>query len=259
MRPQGITTKRCGGLFVGFLMAVLSCLAQPKEEDRNPPLSPTEGLRVGRALVADLWSRRPTENSTNTGTVRVRDAKGKKVETSVRFSVFSTSTNWVSVYETAPTNHPENAERLTVVHHSEGPSDYVLTRPASNAAASTTLTGPQIMVPFAGSDFWVADLGLEFLRWPAPRVLRREMRKGRAAQVLEARNPQANPAGYSRVVAWMDTETGGVLHADAYDAKGELLKVFDPTGVRKHELEEMEMRNLRTDSHTWIKFDLAGR
>ena len=27
------------------------------------------------------------------------------------------------------------------------------------------------MTPFAGSDFWVADLGLEFFHWPEQKVL----------------------------------------------------------------------------------------
>jgi hypothetical protein len=39
------------------------------------------------------------------------------------------------------------------------------------------------------------------------------------------------------------------------------IKHFDPTGIVKvngrRQLEEMEMRNVRSGSHTWIKFDLA--
>ena len=53
----------------------------------------------------------------------------------------------------------------------------------------------------------------------------------------------------------------GLVHADAYDAQGELLKRFDPANVEKvqgeYQLEEMEMRNRKTGSHTWIKFNLG--
>jgi hypothetical protein len=53
----------------------------------------------------------------------------------------------------------------------------------------------------------------------------------------------------------------GLVHADAYNAKGELMKLFDPTNLEKiqgeYQLEEMEVRNRKTGSHTWIKFNLT--
>lgn len=249
--------RRAAWLLCSLLVALPS-MAQRKEEPRNPPLAPAESLREGRALVADLLARKPAENSTNTGTVRVRDSSGATIVTGVVFEVYSTPTNWVSVYETRPLAGPALAERLTVTHRGQEPNQYRITRPASGLdTASTTLSGAQLMVPFAGSDFWVADLGLEFLHWPDPRLLRKEMRHSRPANVLEVRNPTPTSGGYARILVWVDTDNGGILHADAYDAKGERMKEFDPTGVRNRELEEMEMRNRRTDSHTWIKFDLA--
>jgi hypothetical protein len=51
-----------------------------------------------------------------------------------------------------------------------------------------------------------------------------------------------------------------IVHADAYDAKGKLLKQFDPKKVRKvngaWELAEMEIRNRQTGSSTKIEFEL---
>ena len=53
--------------------------------------------------------------------------------------------------------------------------------------------------------------------------------------------------------------SGGV-YTDACDQNGNLIKLFDPTGQEKingiRQLEEMEMRNRQTKSHTWIKFNL---
>jgi hypothetical protein len=116
------------------------------------------------------------------------------------------------------------------------------------------------MVPFAGSDFWIADLGLEFLHWPKQRLLRKEMRHSQFCHVLESSNPGAGTNGYARVVAWIKAENGGLIHADAYDSQNQLLKQFDPTELEKvngqHELKEMEMRNRRTGSHSWVTYDL---
>ena len=119
------------------------------------------------------------------------------------------------------------------------------------------------MVPFAGSDFWVADLGLEFLHWPHQRVLKNEMRHSKSCKVLESVNPQPVPGGYARVVSWIMIESPhGIVHADAYDARGESLKRFDPKSLEKvqgeYQLEEMEMRNRKTGSQTVIKFNLTN-
>ena len=104
------------------------------------------------------------------------------------------------------------------------------------------------MMPFAGSDFWMADLGLEFLHWPQQRLLRKEMRHSKSCNVLESVNPQPVPGGYARVVSWIMIDTPhGIVHADAYDAQGERIKQFDPKNLEKvqgeYQLEAMEMRN----------------
>src|SRR5207248_6071884 len=64
---------------------------------------------------------------------------------------------------------------------------------------SRELSGNQTMIPFAGSDFWVADLGLEFLDWPRQRAVQREMRKFKSCVMLESVNPNPAPGGYTRV------------------------------------------------------------
>ena len=84
------------------------------------------------------------------------------------------------------------------------------------------------MSPFAGSDFWIADLGLEFFHWPEQKILKKEFRRGRGCMVLESTNPNPSTNGYSRVDSWIDKESGGIVQAKAYDAKGKLLKEFYP-------------------------------
>jgi hypothetical protein len=78
--------------------------------------------------------------------------------------------------------------------------------------------------------------------------------------VLENLNPNPSTNGYSRVVSWIDEESYGIVHAEAYDAQNKLLKVFDPKSFKKvngqWELKDMEIRNVQTGSRTRIEFDL---
>jgi hypothetical protein len=116
---------------------------------------------------------------------------------------------------------------------------------------------------FAGSDFSLADLGLEFFHWPEQRLLKTEMRRGRSCRVLESVNPRPVPGGCSKVLAWIDLETDGIVHAEACDGAGGVLKEFDPKELKKvrgqWQLEEMEINNRRTGSRTRIEFNLGSR
>ena len=156
--------------------------------------------------------------------------------------------------------------KLTVIHSGEQPNRYELIDPAATGATNgiaRELNREQIMAPFAGSDFWIADLGLEFLHWPRQRVLLiNDMKHGKACKVLESTNPSPVPSGYARVKSWITIESPhGIAHADAFDTQGKVFKRFDPKKLEKvqgaYELEEMEMRNLKTDSQTVIEFDFA--
>ena len=84
--------------------------------------------------------------------------------------------------------------------------------------------------------------------------------RSRECTVLESTNPDPSTNGYSRVVSWIDEETLGIVHAEAYDAQNKLLKEFDPKSFKKvngqWELQEMEIRNVQTGSRSRIEFDL---
>ena len=120
------------------------------------------------------------------------------------------------------------------------------------------------MGPFAPrSDFWVCDLGLEFFHWPAQKILPKptNLKRGREYTLLESTNPNPSTNGYSRVLSWIDKESGGILKAEAYDAQGKLLKVFEPKSYGtdnngQWQLKEIRIRNVQTGSRTWLEFDL---
>ena len=74
-----------------------------------------------------------------------------------------------------------------------GQGEYLL---AEAGAPEKKLAGADSMVPFAGSDFWVADLGLEFLHWPQQRLSKKEMRRSRFCAASPSSPPRAIGSSY---------------------------------------------------------------
>ncbi|MFZ0826271.1 MAG: outer membrane lipoprotein-sorting protein [Verrucomicrobiia bacterium] len=209
----------------------------------------------GRQLAQQLLlEQRPATNFTQTGFLRLRDAKGRRTEIPIRFQIFPTesnSSNWLSDYETTATNNPV---KLVIVHAAGQPNGYRLFA----GGMQNDLDGPKAMIPFAGSDFWAADLGLEFFHWPQQKVLKMEVKRSRGCTVLESTNPSTN--GYWRVVSWIDSESGGIVQAWAYDTNNKLLKEFYPKDFKKMngqwQVGEMEIDNDQTGSRTRLEFNL---
>ena len=153
------------------------------------------------------------------------------------------------------------AQKLTIIHTPGHPNEYQFAggaRAGEAAGQPARLTNDQAAVPFAGSDFWLMDLGLEFFHWPTQRLIKTEMRAGQVTKVLESVNPHPG-AGYARVITWLEKESGAPLVAEAYGSDGKLLKQFSIKHVKKvkghYQLEEMQIRNFRTDSRTRIEYD----
>ncbi len=125
------------------------------------------------------------------------------------------------------------------------------------------LSGSNTTIPFANSDFWICDLGLEFLHWPGQKILRGDTARGRLCKVLESTNPDPSTNGYSRVLSWIDNETLGIVEARAYDANGKLFKEFYPKDFKKvdgqWQVGSMEIDNVQTRSRTQLVFDLKAK
>ena len=79
---------------------------------------------------------------------------------------------------------------------------------------------------------------------------------------MESTNPNPSPNAYSRVLSWIDEDSGGIVMAEAYDAQGKLLKEFYPKDVKKvngqWQVQTMEMDNVQTGSRTGLEFDLKN-
>ena len=182
-------------------------------------------------------------------------------EIPVKLSVRVTSEHsWDDIYESQPTAK-QPGELLIIRHRGNQPNEYLYTR--INSKDQAPRPGPldrkEVFQPFAGSDFFIGDLGLEFFHWPTQRLIKKEMRKGRSCRVIESINPTRDGA-YSRVLSWLDFETDNIIMAEGYDRAGRVLKEFSIRKVSRSEgraqLKEMEIRNDQSDSRTRLEFNL---
>jgi len=245
-------------------------------------------------LAQELCNGQPAESFTNTGVLKIRDDKGKSKEVPIRCQTIVSASSWKISYiaDLSGQNTNEWHTRLNIIsveHFAHLPNRYENTlwtedgiksngiasivftknseglpemQGANRSDVTFVLDGGKIMTPFAGSDFWIADLGLEFFHWPQQKILPHttNLKRGRSYTLLESTNPDPSTNGYSRVLSWIDKESGGILEAEAYDFNGKLLKNFAPKSFKKvngqWELQEMEIRNVQTGSRTRLEFDL---
>lgn len=227
------------------------------------PIVPPDPAAAGRELVTRLLALKPAESVTNEAVLRVRTNKSSQFEVPLRIEVQVTETNWSTRYRTLPTTNSATTSAFTVTRATSGPNLYELRRDVGDTTESKQLAGAEAMVPFAGSDFWLADLGMEYLQWPTQRLLKKEICRSQSCDKLESIAPAGQTDGYVRVVSWFDIDTGGPVLVEAYDAKGKMVKEFKPNDFTKvngqWQVEELEISNLRTGSHSFIHFHLEGK
>ena len=218
----------------GFLLAFAS--ASGRAEPRPAPLNPVQAEKVARALMAEMLAQKPEQNVTNTGADdESRDAEGKEREDpgAVRGRRPPQPTGSASMkpcrrrraWRSEADGHPLRWTSPIAM------SLFALPTPAPPTPWPGSWLPDQTMIPFGGSDFWVAaQCRAESSALAASTEPGRE---GNAAQqVLRQvgeRQPAAVFGGYARVESWIIAEKPhGIVHADAYDAHGEVLKRFDP-------------------------------
>lgn len=219
----------------------------------------------GREVARQIREASPSSNFTNTGTLQIRTSSGNRTNVGFLGKVTLTEAGWDNNYRTTSAQPvDENALVSLLISHSPSePNKYFFTD--TGDCMPVVLQGNEAAIPFAGSDFWLFDLGLEFFHWPAQKVLPKttSLKRGREYTLLESTNPSPPTNGYSRVLSWIDKESNGILQAEAYDAQGKLLKIFEPKSFKKvngqWELQEMEIRNVQTGSRTRLEFDLTKK
>ena len=233
---------------IAFIIGLGLTLVAPAAEPVK--IEAAQGEQEGRELVLRLREMRPPESFTNSGRLFLRDdAKRTRRDFPVTIETSVAGQHWQVNYQAQLTPPVSLLVQRTVT----APPRYQLMQ------ASETNS----MMPFAGTDFWLADLGMEFVYWPQQRVLTHEMRRSEWCWVLESSHPQPAPGAYARVVSWVHTESGGIVHAEAYDVRGKLWKVFEPKSFEKingrWEVREIEIRNEQTSTRTTLRFNLDAK
>ena len=216
-----------------------------------------DSRRDGQEMAGRLRSAVPDVDSEYTGKLIITARDGQFQEVPIVSILTLGRTNWQVTYRTAG-DGKKPAETLTITRSTNGPGRYELV--SGTNATPRVLGEGELNHPFAGSDFWAIDLGLEFFHWPGQRKVKNEVRRSRSCNVLESITPTPAPGGYARVLTWIDVETDGILLAEAYGADGKLVKNFTIGALRKvngqHQLESMKIGSRKTGQDTELKFDL---
>lgn len=239
------------GLF-GVLALAMSTLLAADAVVVSPNLD-----HDGAELARKLRDAAPEGESSFSGVLLITGKDDRVRTVPLQSTITISPTNWVVSYQTGSTNGSQ-PETLTITHAIGQPNRF------DYRVGNKTNTNPSLTTAFAGSDFWLIDLGLDFLHWPKQRRLRHEMRSSRSCHVLESTRPDAtDKTGYARVTSWVDIETGGLIRAEAYDFAGRLVKEFKVDKFRKvegrYQLETMNIWSRITGQETVLKFDLRAR
>jgi hypothetical protein len=292
IRPVGAKRLDCGGsppLFlrrgftIQFLVQAFFLIALAANAETTNGLSGAE--IQGRQLARQLCEARPITNFTQTGVLQIRDGAGNRSEVPIIcrtvVTIFIANTNliipdWQTLYQanlSSQTNDLRVIQNLRVIHTANLTNIYFYSTNASDAVpvigdiplignlfGRHQISGPALMLSFAGSDFWLGDLGLEFFHWPQQKILKKEFHRQCGCTVLESINPNPTTNGYSRVVSWIDNESLGIVEAYAYDVNGKKLKNFYPKDFQKvngqYQVQALIMDNLQTGSRSRLEFDL---
>jgi hypothetical protein len=234
--------------FLFFFLFAFAIVAQPIEAEPQ----------TGYEIAEQLRSMQPEANTEVSGTLIINGRK----KIPVICKIETNGNSWKVIYEAKPTTD-SGAEKFIAVHSLTGPNKYFYSR-ARNSSASLPdpkpLKAEETAIPFAGSDFWLSELGFEFLHWPQQKKLEGKMRLSRPCYVLESINPDAPVV--VRVKSYIDKESGGILIAEAYDRNKKMVKEFSLGGSSfkkingQYQLKKMSIRSPREDSETVLEFDL---
>lgn len=224
-------------------------------------------IQDGQSLAAELRALQIGIPGDISATLKIRKSGGERVQRQVQKQSIQTEQGWNDLFSVA-TDDQSNTEWLLIRHRNGESPSYQMANsesiPMSNEDYQP-LVKDAVMTPVGGSDFWVADLGLDFLHWPDQRIVpsRITMRKGVACKVLESARPTQSENGYYKVRSWISSEYGGVVYAEAFDTAGQKIKIFEVNDVEKIDgqwyLKELRIRNLRDRSTSTLEFNNSGQ
>jgi len=240
----------CSRILFVFLTLFIARTTFAQQSEAEP--------ETGDELAEQLRTMQPEANTEVSGVLIIN----KRGKIPVVCNVVTNRDSWKIIYETRPTTNTP-AEKLIVVHSLTGPNKYFYSRaptPAAPLPEPKPMTPNEAAIPLAGSDFWLTELGFDFLHWPLQKKMKGEMRLSRPCFVLESINPNAPVV--VRVKSFIDKESGGILIAEAYDRNKKTVKEFSLAGSSfkkvngQWQLKKMKINSPKTDSETVLEFDL---
>ncbi|MGZ8898791.1 MAG: outer membrane lipoprotein-sorting protein [Limisphaerales bacterium] len=247
---------RAATLFLLLAFTVVSGTTAAAQPVRATSYNDTKG--EGKALVQEILTRVPIEDSQILGLLKIRPPEGNIIEVPIRMTVRTVDRGWDDVYETQPVNG-RVGEVFIVKHRGTNANEYLFGtyKTPEEKPELKKLSAEELYRPLAGTDFNLFELGLEFLHWPAQKIVKKEMRKSRSCRVVESVNPNVKPGAYARVLSWIDFETSGIILAEAYDHNNKPLKEFSIQKFDRKEkrLREMRILNDQTESSTRLELN----
>ena len=224
-------------------------------------------IQEGQSLAAELRGLQIGIPGDITAKLKIRKRGGERVERQVQKQSIQTEKGWNDLFSVG-SDDQSDSEWLMIRHRNGESPSYQWANSKSLPMSSEDyqpLVKDQVMTPVGGSDFWAADLGLDFLHWPDQRIVpsRITMRKGVACKVLESARPTQSEKGYYKVRSWISSEYGGVVYAEAFDISNDKIKIFEVNDVEKIDgqwyLKELRIRNLRDRSTSTLEFNNSGQ
>ncbi len=129
---------------------------------------------------------------------------------------------------------------------------------------SGTVAGTAYGTLVKGSDISYEDLSMNFLYWPNAKVTGEETRLTRKCWVVEV-HPSGEPSQYGTVRLWVETQSGALLAAEAYDRAGKLARRFTVRSVQKvrgaYFLKQMRIESLskgKDSAPTYLEITKVG-
>lgn len=232
------------GALVFFAAILFGSFFAAAQDDLYPT-----GPEAGRELAAKLRAIKPQEDTSWHGEIRIFGRGRTIAPVPVSCQVIVGETNWTETFVTMPTD-TNLAAKFVIVFSTNGPNQYFYAqaaKPNQPPGAVKPISAAEADIPIGGSDFWLSDLGLEFLHWPEQFRLKGDIHSGRGRYVLVSSNPHPAPGGYSRVKTWIDKQSDQPTEADAYGAvnTNKIVKSFSLEKVAKvgdrYEVKEMDI------------------
>ena len=220
-------------------------------------------IREGQALAKELRSVQLGIPGPINATFKIRKRDGTRVERHVKKHTQKFENGWRDLFQISKDSHSES-EWLWIDHPVGASPNYkiaVSRQLPTDPDAFQNLDSEQAMAPVGESDFWMADLGLDFLHWPDQRIFESKItrRKGVGCKLLESSRPTRSLKGYYKVRSWISIEHGEIIYAEAFDINESKIKTFEIAGVEKVEgmwyLKGLKIRNIRDKSMSVLEFD----